>query len=208
VDERHAAGQRLDRLRPQAALLAAEGVPFGLYRRQATWGFLLTGALLITCFGSDEGIQWSSWNPVQMAFGFLLIALFFGCILILAITAPEGSRFYRFLSYPRLAVIGTFSYSMYLIHPVLDWTAHILYLKPNDYVPIFNSSIPVNIFYILSMSFVTFVVAWLTWNLYEKHFLALKRFFPYGKPRRESGAQLIIPCANELMAQPDRKSSA
>jgi peptidoglycan/LPS O-acetylase OafA/YrhL len=42
--------------------------------------------------------------------------------------------------------------------------------------------IPAALAYSVIMSIATFLVAFTSWHLYEKHFLKLKRFFPRREP--------------------------
>jgi len=45
-----------------------------------------------------------------------------------------------------------------------------------------GSHLPAQAVLILAAISVSYVVAFLSWHCYEKHFLSLKRFFEYGRP--------------------------
>ncbi|MCB0100557.1 MAG: acyltransferase [Anaerolineales bacterium] len=89
------------------------------------------------------------------------------------ITRPPQNLFRKVFANPVLTFLGTYSYSMYLFHMtaaliLLDvfwhsemrgWKAYFLY-PASTYA-------------------VTIIIALLTWNLLEKHFLGLKTYFDY-----------------------------
>jgi peptidoglycan/LPS O-acetylase OafA/YrhL len=116
-----------------------------------------------------------------------LIALFYAAFLVLGITAGAGSLSSRVLCSRMLRSLGKYSFGIYVYHPpliaaighlfgVFGWNA------PDSGAPA-GLVLSVKIVMILAASIGT---AWLSWNLYEKRFLALKRYFEYGRSVRET----------------------
>jgi peptidoglycan/LPS O-acetylase OafA/YrhL len=104
--------------------------------------------------------------------GIAALAMFFAGLVALAVDATEGSRLRRVLESPGLRAIGKYSYAIYVFHSLI-LLATVRLLSPLVYVPAFIAK-PVVVFWALSASF---AAAWLSYHLYEKHFLRLKRFF-------------------------------
>ena len=83
-----------------------------------------------------------------------------------------------------LRMIGKYSYAMYIFHEPLNNFAGrplVAALKINVSQSIFWSAT-----YIVIMTAVTFVLAWVSWHVLEKPFLNLKRFFTPSSPVQTS----------------------
>ena len=93
------------------------------------------------------------------------------------LAATPGSWTYRAFDQGWLRSLGKYSYAIYLFHyPLLNYFRYIYRM---DEVPeVWGSAIPAQFALTLTASVASFVLAWLSWHLYEKHFLKLKRFFP------------------------------
>jgi peptidoglycan/LPS O-acetylase OafA/YrhL len=110
-------------------------------------------------------------------FGSIAIMVIGGSALVIAISS-EASRFSRWLRSGFLRFFGRYSYAIYIVH-----TAVLAGL--NHYRPFANLSkiggyaLPVQTVWALAYVGLSTGIAMLSWHLVEKHFLRLKRFFPY-----------------------------
>jgi peptidoglycan/LPS O-acetylase OafA/YrhL len=122
---------------------------------------------------------------IGLTLGLTLIALTGGAVLVLAQTHPPMERAFR---QGWLRFLGRYSYALYLCHvPVALVMVEMLHIV--DRVPtVGGSRAPGQIVLYLLASGVSVALALLSWNLFEKHFLRLKRYFPaHGsepRPRR------------------------
>ncbi len=121
--------------------------------------------------------------------GYTTAALFTMGLIGIFVTHPPRNFFRRIFGFPVLTFLGKYSYSMYLFHmtPVLilldvfwhselrGWKAYILYP--------------------LTSYIATVIIAFLTWHLFEKHILGLKRYFEY-KPAEEQSVEKLSQSAN------------
>lgn len=106
-----------------------------------------------------------------------LFAAFFACVILAAVIAPSGSLASAFWNARWLRFFGKYSYAMYIFqYPLIPILAPILSVEilANS---LGNVSVA-RVAYIVLMIGITTAVALASWHLYEKHFLALKRFFP------------------------------
>jgi len=122
-------------------------------------------------------------------YSYTISAVGFASFLLLAITRPANSPVSRVLGRGILATLGKYSYAMYLFHlPLRAFVRDIIYGPDGGRLGAFatfhGSQIPGQILYYAISLTITFIAAWLSWNLYEKHFLRLKRWFHSPKPRR------------------------
>jgi peptidoglycan/LPS O-acetylase OafA/YrhL len=109
--------------------------------------------------------------------GIAALAVFFAGLVALAVDATDGSRLRRLLENTGLRAIGKYSYAIYIFHSlILLWTVQLF--SPLSHAPRYIAK-PVAVVWVLAASF---VAAWLSYHLYEKHFLRLKRFFEYQEP--------------------------
>jgi len=141
------------------------------WARVTAAGFgLALAALLIR----ENGLAW--YDPVVQTAGYSALALFFGAVLVLAVNAPSASVAGRFWANPFLRFFGKYSYGLYVVHTNI-----------ND---VFQRFVPVGplaervgsvslatIIFAGIASCLAVALAWLSWHLYEKHFLKLKSAF-------------------------------
>jgi peptidoglycan/LPS O-acetylase OafA/YrhL len=111
---------------------------------------------------------------------YTLLAVMYGAVLVLALLSPRDTATGRFFHLSPLRFLGKYSYGIYVFHPFfIDMFVSI---RGRDIGggPESPTAVAVRVLAIISLSI---VAAWLSYHLYEKHFLNLKRFFAYG-PRR------------------------
>jgi peptidoglycan/LPS O-acetylase OafA/YrhL len=115
-------------------------------------------------------------NPIMHSVGYSFLALLFAAILLLSIGPSQDNVLSWFLSCPILVLFGFYSYAIYVFHFPL--------------VHVFNRWFSVNLLsrslhsrllglgvHVLCSVLVSLIVAILSWNLYERHFLKLKKYF-------------------------------
>lgn len=126
--------------------------------------------------------------PEVQTVGLTVIAIFFGAILIRAVAASQReiaepdakrSRLVRLLESPLLRSFGKYSYAMYLFHLPLRALVRDSALINKQLPTIGGTQIPAQVTFTVVCIAITYAAAWLSWNLYEKHWLSLKRYFDY-----------------------------
>jgi peptidoglycan/LPS O-acetylase OafA/YrhL len=129
-----------------------------------------------TLASAPARMSWTS--PWVQTVGLTAIAVFFAAALVLAVAAPEGSRWGRLLRAPSLRTFGKYSYALYIFHPLVlavlqanGWGAgRFAALGP-------ELQIGVHLLFTAFASTVSLGAAWLSWNLMEKHFLKARHRF-------------------------------
>ena len=135
-------------------------------------GLMLIPFVLLT-FHRPEGFREL---PIQ-ATRFSVIALLFAAMLWLAVTGPEGKGLLGRVFCGRfLRMLGKYSYALYLWHGPAAQALHARY-DPNHYDLIFGSRLPHALLFSLLALGLSLLLAWLSWNLVERHFLRLKDKF-------------------------------
>jgi len=110
--------------------------------------------------------------------GYTLLALLFGAALVRAIVTSPTSPFGRLLNSRGLRFFGKYSYGLYVFHGLLMWWV-------KDGLLLAWLARGLHSFYLgllahlVVLTVASTSVALLSWHLYEKHFLKLKRFFEY-----------------------------
>ncbi len=169
---------RVDTLLLGALLALAARSPLGLvdWSRQAVALALAALALGLPLCGTMRG-SGSVWLQVVK---YPLIAALYGAVLVLGVTAPRGSRIGQFFNHGALRNLGKYSFGLYVYHPPLIQGVHWLFQVVPGAAPLTEVhpaiALVVKVVIIAAGSY---GLAWLSWHLYEKRFLALKRYFEY-----------------------------
>ena len=113
-------------------------------------------------------------GAVVTTLGIAALAIFFSALIAFALDAAEGAWLRRALENKSLVAIGKYSYGMYVFHGLILVARPLLLPLPSGMPPSVTKSIV--LVWLLAVSFAT---AWLSYHVYEKHFLRMKRFFEY-----------------------------
>ena len=138
-------------------------------QRTAPW-VLALGAVSLAAMWIWIGTFYE-YHPLMQTAGFTILAATFVSLLVEAVT--PGSRVGAMFRSPALRFFGKYSYAMYLIHETL--TYQIVPHVPEQWV--IPGEMGGQLTRLIVSMTATIVLAWLSWHLWEKHFLALKRHF-------------------------------
>jgi peptidoglycan/LPS O-acetylase OafA/YrhL len=125
-----------------------------------------------------------SFYPFESAFqtvGYTLFAALFAAVLVRLITDPSHARGPRLLGSLPATAVGKYSYAIYLFHSPIRDGYRALGWGPRTAV-VFGSQLPAQFAFYAAVLGTTFGAAWLSWHLFEKHFLRLKQYFPVEVP--------------------------
>jgi peptidoglycan/LPS O-acetylase OafA/YrhL len=113
--------------------------------------------------------------------GLTAFSVLFGACLVLLLNANPRSLWRRALERPAARAAGKYSYGMYVLHSlILGATVRALgrVLSPQRLAnPLWKPAV------FAWLACATFVAAWLSWHLYERHWLGIKRHFEYRASR-------------------------
>jgi peptidoglycan/LPS O-acetylase OafA/YrhL len=138
-------------------------------QRFAPW-LLMLGVALLAGIWIWIGM-FSEYHPLMQTVGFTALVLTFGSLIVEAVT-PE-SRVGVVFRARALRFFGKYSYAMYLFHETL--TLEIVPRLPQQWILPGEMGAQITRL-VVSMS-ATITLAWLSWHLVEKRFLALKPRF-------------------------------
>jgi peptidoglycan/LPS O-acetylase OafA/YrhL len=141
--------------------------------RVAAWGGLL---IMTALFFWRPGID--DRDPIVQSLGYAVVAVGFGGLVPLVAMAKPGSFLNRCFSHPFPQFWGHYSYSLYIFHPVFAVYLRHAGLDPAKPPAPGHSAIPTAIAFFTIGTALSVITALLSWNLIEKRFLALKRYFP------------------------------
>jgi peptidoglycan/LPS O-acetylase OafA/YrhL len=119
-------------------------------------------------------------------FGYTLCAAFYAALLLWVLTVRPASPLKKTFNFAALRSLGKYSYGIYVYHDLLHnqlspWFGQrrIESVLRTD-LHIANAAYGCSvILYIILAGVASFAVAWISWQVYEKQFLKLKRFFAY-----------------------------
>lgn len=173
---------QLDSLAVGAFLALAARGPGGcraLLRPAAVVGGIAT-VLFIACnfwFYNALDLTLTARRSVDLT----LYPLIYGGLLILVVTARPWTLFGRGCNSPVLCFFGKYSYGLYVFQNLLLPVAG-YWFTPEDTAAWTDSPLLGRLLYMGLMGGITLGVSLLSWNLFEKHFLKLKRAFEPRKP--------------------------
>ena len=129
------------------------------------------------------GVLMITWKTEfrECVIGGTLLGMFFASLLVIVLTCSIRNPVYRLFDARGLKLMGKYSYATYVIHPLLLGTVMraLSYQKLQGWTH--SGLLGVCLFLGIGIVF-SVAAAWLSWHLYEKHFLKLKRFFEYRRP--------------------------
>jgi peptidoglycan/LPS O-acetylase OafA/YrhL len=153
------------------------------------------GAYLVIWVAEQQGISFPA-----ITFGYLAIALVFGCAVLICVT-DQGSnhRLCRIARWGALRSFGRYSYAIYVIHvcvkrclrPILTVVAQRLWLPHAATIPPVLFAV-----FVLAINLgASYLLAVVSWHIFEKYFLRLKKFFPYqiGTPAASARETVDVP---------------
>ena len=121
-------------------------------------------------------------GPVTQIAGYSLLAISFALLIAVGVfeQAASGGRISAALSARPLRLFGKYSYAIYIIHlPLHIFVSKVLLA---DVVAFRGEGrhLAIQLAYAIVMTGVLLALAMLSYHLFEKHFLKLKRYFPIG----------------------------
>jgi peptidoglycan/LPS O-acetylase OafA/YrhL len=124
-------------------------------------------------------------TQLDFSIGFSALCIGFGALLTRVVLSAPGSSLARVLSWRGLVTLGTYSYAMYLVHvPLLRVVSKVA--VPPQWPGSERFPMLWVIGYTAVLSVLTLAAAMVSWHFCEKHFLALKQYFPYGAAERRA----------------------
>lgn len=159
------------------ALIVRGDVPVARVRH---WAWLLGAVSLaaLLVIGVKRGGFNHYGRTMNMA-GFTLLAVAFTSAVALLISAGPGSWARKALEFPALLSVGRYSFAMYVLHQTCMRPYDGYLFPPARLGHLLHSSNLGILTFALLCAVATYLLALASWHLYEKHFLRLKRFFPY-----------------------------
>ena len=115
-------------------------------------------------------------DAINVVGGYLLASALTGCAILAVVGAPTALLI-RPLEWKALRLFGRYSYALYLFHYPISAAIRDFVLKPARMPVLLGSSLPSLAFFYLVTGSASLCAAFLSWHLYEKRFLRLKRFF-------------------------------
>lgn len=168
-----------------AALLVRSPAHFVRLRPMLPWIASLCAALMLVIAFPLHELYSRKFYTQSIGYSFLAIG--FAAVLLLAYHSDStGGRFAKFLGWPLLTRFGRYSYAIYVFH----YFVLLGLVQPFSGRPWFSHSLPRALGLFVLFNAACLGVGFLSYHLYEKHFLKLKRYF---EPDRRDPATLPRP---------------
>ena len=133
---------------------------------------VVCATVLIFIFFRQGGLK--TLNPLVQTLGYSTLAILFCALVVAAVRVDH----IRFLQARWLRFFGKYSYGLYVFHFLL--MPFFYYIFPTQFfVDALGSLAAAYCVFAVFGTAVSVIVAWLSWHLYEKHFLRLKHRYDY-----------------------------
>lgn len=131
-------------------------------KKYSFWILLISGAVVLATIGANTSFDFKYFTT----YGYTVLAIFFGCSLILVLAEGRYNWAKVIVESKPLTFFGKYSYGLYVYHiPVLRICMH-------ELKGVVSRPVMLVLAFILSV-----VVAYISYHLIEKHFLKLKSKF-------------------------------
>ena len=166
---------RLDGLAVGALVAVAARGPGGLARLRAWSGPAALGAAaVLAAVAAGGGLD--PLRPAMQTAGYSAFVVLAGALLVRTLTASRASALARMLERAPLVVLGRYSYALYLFHlPVRAAVRDTLFARGWP-LTAGGSYLPAQLAFYAVSTGAALALAWASWHLLEKRFLALRRF--------------------------------
>ena len=169
---------RLDSLVAGAVVaLHFAGSPQGVSPRWTRPVCAVTG-LLIGATAACGGMRLAeSGSMLEVVLGYSVVAVFGGSLLACSL---GNGRLARCFSFRPLMSLGHYSYAIYIFHMWAAACVRALQWHPSSFAPPWGSYVPSLLLYCAVMTGVVFVLALISWHIWEKHWMRMRSRFVYG----------------------------
>jgi peptidoglycan/LPS O-acetylase OafA/YrhL len=124
------------------------------------------------------GHLWNFLGLLQVTVGLSGLAALYGALLVLAAGTRPAGLVARFCGASWLRTFGVYSYALYMLHnPIMVVVRDMIY-GPEQFPTLLGSPLPGQLLFYVVATAPALAAAWLSWHLFEKHFLKLKKYFP------------------------------
>jgi peptidoglycan/LPS O-acetylase OafA/YrhL len=163
------------------ALLAREGRSTSWMRPAAlrVLPTALAGAVA-SAIAFEAGRPWSS---ASVVLGPLALAVLFGSMLVVVTSERPGSAVARAFGGGVLAMLGAYSYALYLFHNPIQAAIRDRVVSAPALARMGLGTLGGQAAFSVLATLPALACAWLSWHLFEGPILRLKRFFPSGRGR-------------------------
>lgn len=167
------------------AILARDPAGLAWLRRSAKPSLIGALAVIVAVMSSLPVFGTLPPRNLQVQFfAYPAVAIVAAACLVMAMQADSTTRIGRAMSVGALPALGRYSYALYLFHVPIRDVIRNSGIGSGQAGIVAGSRFPLQVAIIAAGIGVTYVVALVSWNLFEKHFLELKRYFPYESPAR------------------------
>ncbi len=184
---------RIDPLAMGAFLAIAVREPALLKRIAQPMRFSAVLALIIVLTITAHA-KWFAYDGYNVQrFGYSALTVVFGALLLEAVTAPASSRLRGVLKWRWLVFFGKYSFGAYIFHELLRSTME-KWFPIYEFQRVTGSEVAAYLLHALGATVATFILAVLSFELFEKRFLAFKRYFEYRRSAQEAteGASSVM----------------
>ena len=130
-------------------------------------------------------------SPVSFTIGYSVVSLLFAQCLVIAVHAPETTFTGKVFASRLLGFFGKYSYAIYLFHLPARAILRDLFFGNKQFRALPGWPLLWQLVFYVVATAAVIPFALLSWNLYEKHFLKLKKYFS-AKTRLKKGANLDL----------------